>query len=298
VNGVGWLETDAHYSGYTDARAAALYDDLHRRAATLPGVQAATVIAGPPMQSKRSADCDRGWRAGGECQRHLAGAASSTSCRSPILFGARIDRARSEGESAGCSWITESMARKYFGGINAVGRRFRVDQSATWMEVVGVVRDTGTNDPSGDLTDPHPEAFFRAIDQAEGPGSGMRKRAIAARTSGGRVRPRPRPAARTAGDFDPTLPVFSAMTMGQQIEAGLAAPRGVAMSVGALGALGIAACRRRALCGDRVRGLAAREGDRHPHGPWCTQRGRRARRGARRLGGSWVPAPGSDCCSP
>ena len=43
----------------------------------------------------------------------------------------------------------------------------------------------------------------------------------------------------TLAFMDPSLPLFSSMTMAQQIEQSLAAPRAVALSLGALGTLGL-----------------------------------------------------------
>ena len=233
VNGVAWLETDVSYSGYTPDRAAVAYDELRRRVAALPGVAAAALTQGPPMENgtatiiiEDSGSGDRKVQAGSM----WAGPGFFDVMRIPVLSGRALD-ARDRKDSPSVAVITESMARHYFGDVNALGRRFRIDQRADWIEVVGVVRDTGGAD--------QPEVFFHSVEQADAPG---------VLAGGGRT-----VVARTAGDasmlvrdlqrellaIDPSLPVFSAITMTQLIEQKLAGPNAVALSLGVLGALGL-----------------------------------------------------------
>jgi predicted lysophospholipase L1 biosynthesis ABC-type transport system permease subunit len=123
------------------------------------------------------------------------------------------------------------MARRHFGDINAVGRRFRIDQVPEWIEVVGVVRDTGGSD--------QPEVFFHSIEQADVPGVvASDGRTVAARTSGD-ASALVRELQRELLAIDPSLPVFSARTMAQRREQELAGPNAVALSLGVLGGLGL-----------------------------------------------------------
>src|SRR6185369_3168308 len=72
----------------------------------------------------------------------------------PIVYGRAIDE-RDRANTPRVAVISESMARHYFGVANAVGRRFRIGSEADlWIEVIGVVRDTGTGSLMGDLVDP------------------------------------------------------------------------------------------------------------------------------------------------
>jgi hypothetical protein len=158
----------------------------------------------------------------------------------PIIFGRAID-ARDRRDTPRVAVITESMARRQFGGPNAVGRRFRVDwqgQVPQWIEVVGVVRDTGSADLTSELTDQEPQIFFYSVEQPVGPDLLGGGRTIVARTSGdalGLVRD----LQRELLAIDPSLPVLSAMTMAERLEDSLEGPRAVAMSLGALGVLGL-----------------------------------------------------------
>jgi predicted permease len=235
VNGVAWLETDARYAGYTGDRATAVYDELRRRVAALPGVAAVTLIQGEPMDDGTLPlvidDAGSGER--------LVNAASMWAApgffdvmRIPILFGRAIDARDRQGTPL-VAVITESMARHHFGVVNAVGRRFHIDQQADSIEVIGIVRDTGTSDRGGDLVDPHPEAFFRSVEQAK-----RLPHTVLARTSGDALT-LVRDLQRVLLTIDPSLPALSVTTMEQRLETSLAAPRAVAVSLGVLGALGL-----------------------------------------------------------
>ena len=59
------------------------------------------------------------------------------------------------------------MARQYFGAVDAVGRRFRLENDpSSWTEVIGVVRDTGTGDFVDDVLDPISPPFYITYTQS------------------------------------------------------------------------------------------------------------------------------------
>jgi hypothetical protein len=126
------------------------------------------------------------------------------------------------------------MARQYFGGVNAVGRRFRLENDPnSWTEVIGVVRDTGTGDFTDDVLDPIAPPFYMSHTQ-----SGRPPTTVLARSSGdaaGLVAAMQR----ELRAVDVTLPVMTAMTMAQSLEGSQAAPRAVATLLGVLGGLGL-----------------------------------------------------------
>ena len=247
VEGVAWLETDARYSGYTQERTSAVYDELRRRVGALAGVQAVTLTQDPPMTNNTVAVVIEGDGAGDRVV--MAGSRQAAPgffdvMRIPILVGRAID-ARDRPGSPLVAVITESMARTYFGGLNAVGRRFRLDQKMPvmssvpttiggreWFEVIGVAPDTG-----GDVADPERQAFYYAVEQAPLP-LGRGGTVIIARTSGDAFA-LVRDLQRELLAIDPSLPVFTAMTMKQRVEQGQEGPYAVALSLGALGALGL-----------------------------------------------------------
>lgn len=153
--------------------------------------------------------------------------------RIPILFGRSIDE-RDRRDTPRVAVISESMARQYFGAVDAVGRRFRLEQDVDdWFEVVGVARDTGTANLQSNLLDPAPRLFYRSFTQAD-----ARPDAVIARTSFD--------AAALVGAIErelravnAALPVVAAKTMTQYLDESLLAATTIATLVGSLGALGL-----------------------------------------------------------
>ena len=278
VDGVAMLETDARYAGYSGVRAATLYEELRRRVAATPGVQSATLTRGQPMNVTGLPYVVEGAAAasaaaivgGGQI---WAGPGFFETLRIPILFGRAIDERDREGAPL-AAVISETMARQYFGGVNAVGRRFRIDQDPNWIEVVGIARDTGTADLGDDLLDPTPQLVYRSPAQS-GLTAKHRGRADVARR--GRSRRVDAAGAACAG-------LRAAGVCGRDDGA---APREIADgSTGGCGVPGRARRRRpvaggnRPLRRDRVRRLSAIARDRHPHGARRAKPAGRVERGA------------------
>jgi ABC-type antimicrobial peptide transport system permease subunit len=231
------LETDLRFAGYTETRASAVYDELQRRIAAIPGVESAALLRGLPMQVNtvsvvvdKAADAAE---AAVEAGSLSAGPGFFETLRIPLLYG-RVFDARDRADTPRVAVITERMAREHFGAVNAVGRRFRLDHDpGSWTEVIGVVRDTGTGDFADDVLDPIAPPFYSSYLQ-----SGVMPTTIIARTS--------RDAAglvaslqRELRAVDVTLPVMTAKTMAQHLEESQAEPRAVATLLGVLGGLGL-----------------------------------------------------------
>ena len=148
--------------------------------------------------------------------------------RIAVLYGRAFDR-RDRPETARAAVINETMAREYFGAVNAVGRRFRLDSGPdSWMEVIEIVRDTGT-----DLLDPVPHVFYLSFTQ-----SGALPTAIVARSSQN-AETLLTAMQRELRSVAATLPIVTAKTMAQDRQDALNGPRVVAASLTALGGLGV-----------------------------------------------------------
>ena len=237
VNGVAMLETDLRFAGYSDSAAHTLYDDLLRRIAAISGVESAALLRGLPMQSNGvsvvvdHATGDQGSEVGAAMID--AGPGFFETLRIPLLYG-RVFDARDNAGVPRVSVITDRMARQYFGAVNAVGRRFRLQNDPnSWMEVIGVVRDTGTGRFDDDVLDPISPPFFRSYAQL-----GVTPTTVIARTA--------RDAAslvaamqRELRAIDVGLPVMTAKTMAQDLEASQAAPKLAATLLAGLGGLGL-----------------------------------------------------------
>ena len=237
VDGVAMLETDARFAGYSESAAKTMYDDLLRRVQAIPGVEAATLLRGLPMASTgMSIVADSATAQPGsavETAMLEAGPGFFETLRIPLLYGRTFD-ARDRADTPRVAVITEAMARKYFGTVDASGRRFRLQNDPnSWTEVIGVVRDTGTGDFEDDILDPIRPVYYRSHTQ-----SGTQATTLLARTS--------RDASsllaamqRELRAVDITLPVITAKTMAQARTESETVPAAVATFLAILAGLGL-----------------------------------------------------------
>ena len=237
VNGVAMLETDLRFAGYSDTAARALYDNLLRRIQAIPGVESAALLRGLPMDVNGvPIVLDRATgEKGSEVNAIVieAGPGFFDTLRIALLYG-RVFDARDGADTPRVAVITDRMARQYFGEINAVGRRFRsANDSNSWAEVIGVVRDTGTGDFDDDVIDPIAPPFYRSYTQ-----SGTLPTTIIARTSGDAAT-LVAAMQRELRALDVTLPVVTASTMAQRLDQSQAPAKAVATFLGVLGGLGL-----------------------------------------------------------
>ena len=236
VDGVAMLETDLRFAGYSENDARRLYDDLRRRIEAIPGVQSAALLRGLPMEPTGVSIVVDGavgqTQSGLEAARIAAGPGFFDALRIPLLYG-RVFDARDRADTPRVAVITDRMARQYFGAVDAVGRRFRMQNDPnSWTEVIGVVRDTGTGDLDDDVLDPVGPLFYNSYTQERAPTT------VIARTSGDAA-PLVAAMQRELRAVDVTLPVVTAQTMAQKLENAQAAPKGIATLFGALGGLGL-----------------------------------------------------------
>ncbi len=245
VDGVAMVETDARYADGSSAAVGPMLDEMRRRVGAIPGVQAAVIARGLPMQLAGApviveGDAPMGGRAvaARSAASIWAGPGFFDALRIPILVGRALDE-RDTADAPRRAVISEAMARQYFGGdaASAVGRRFRIERDAdpdAWIEVVGVARDAGTADLQGDIVSPIPQVFYRPFEQWHLPPT-----TVIARTSldaEGLVVAMQR----ELRAVNPALPVLSAKTMAQYLDESLAGSKAMATLIGGLGALGLA----------------------------------------------------------
>ena len=237
VNGVAMLETDLRFAGYSETAARTVHDNLLRRIQAIPGVESAALLRGLPMEVNGvpivvdRATAEQGSEV--EAAMIEAGPGFFDALRIPLLYG-RVFDARDRADTPRVAVITDKMARQYFGAVNAVGRRFRLQNDPnSWTEVIGVVRDTGTGDFDDDVLDPIAPPYYRSYTQ-----SGEPPRTIIARTSGDAAA-LVAAMQRELRTLDVTLPVVTASTMAYKLEQSQAAPKAVATFLGVLGGLGL-----------------------------------------------------------
>jgi ABC-type antimicrobial peptide transport system permease subunit len=232
------IETDTRYAGYSDSQAKNVYEQLRAKIATIQGVQSVTMIGGDPMSSSsegisvvvegRASEDGHGRGAGSI----WAGPGFFDVLQIPIVYGRAIDE-RDRANTPRVAVIGESMARHYFGVVNAVGRRFRLGSDAdVWIEVIGVARDTGTGSLMGDLVDPTTYLFFRSIEQWD-----QLPTTIVARTSLDATA-LVNTMQHDVREVNANLPILSAKTMKQHLDNSVAAAQGATALLGILGAVG------------------------------------------------------------
>jgi predicted permease len=237
VGGVAMLETDLRFAGYAENRARTLYDELLRRINAIPGVESAALLRGLPMDANGVlivADSATG-ETGSEVEAAMidAGPGFFDTLRIPLLYG-RVFDARDRADTPRVAVITDRMARQYFGALDAVGRRFRLQNDpSSWTQVIGVVRDPGTGDFDDDILDPIAPPYYRSYTQ-----SGAPPTTVIARTSGDATS-LVAAMQRELRAVDVALPVLTAQTMAQKLEVSQAAPKAIAASLGVLGGLGL-----------------------------------------------------------
>jgi ABC-type antimicrobial peptide transport system permease subunit len=227
------LETDVRFAGYSAAAAANVYDELLRRIAAVPGVQSAALLNGLPMRPAGTPIVVEGaandTRVPGGASMIWAGPGFFDTLRIPLLHG-RVFDARDRESTPTVAVITETMARRYFNAVDAVGRRFRSGDNPNWMEVIGVVRDTASAD---NVLGRPSYQFFRSYTQ-----SGLAPTTVIARTAGD-ASALVAAMQRELRAVDVTLPVMTAQTMARDLERSQTAPAAVATFLGALGGLGL-----------------------------------------------------------
>src|SRR5262245_13359594 len=232
VDGVAMLTTDARYAGHTAVSATGVYEELRRRVESVPGVQSLALTSGEPMVTngqpivvEQQTTDSSGIASAGSI---WAGPGFFETLQIPIRFGRSLDE-RDRAGTPLVAVISETMARQRFGDLNAVGRRFRLDQDSRWIQVVGIAGDTRTSD----LGDPSRVVFYRAPAQWGRPSA-----TVFARTSLD-ASSLVASMQRELRGVDATLPVLSAKTMRQHLEDSLVVPNAVSPSLGILAVLGM-----------------------------------------------------------
>ena len=237
VDGVAMIETDVRFAGYAEHEAWTVCEELLRRITAIPGVESAALLRGLPMSAAAVPIVVDGSatrpEVAADASMISAGPGFFETLRIPIVSG-RVFDARDGVDTPRVAVITETMARRYFGSVNAVGRRFRLAHDpAPWTEVIGVVRDTGTGSFADDVLDPIAPPFYTSYTQ-----SGELPTTVIARTSADAAS-LVAAMRREVRTLNVTLPVMTAMTMAQELKRSEAAPAAIAAGLAVLAGLGL-----------------------------------------------------------
>ncbi|HEY1909430.1 MAG TPA: ABC transporter permease [Vicinamibacterales bacterium] len=141
------LRTSLPNATYANSTAMVLaYTDIERRLRESAGVKAAGAVTGLPLASTRG---DWGVRIEGRPVNGTNGLAADWQVVTPGYFEAigtplrsgRMFTGADRADTLPVIIVNETMARKFWPGENAVGRRMTMGGNTNWITVVGVVED-------------------------------------------------------------------------------------------------------------------------------------------------------------
>ena len=214
---------DVRYSSEKQAR---FYEDLMSRVRSLPGVQSASAVLPLPLSGDRfsiSFQIDGRPVARKDepsADMFVAGTDYFRTMGIPIIKGRDFEQ-RDEQKTTPVISVTESFARQYFPGEDAIGKRIKPgistyeDDKTDMREIIGVVADIRNRALN---TEPKP-AYY--MPQSQVPFTQL----IAVVKSNGDPHALISSINREVSAMDQELPVFSVKTMEEYISASVAAPR-------------------------------------------------------------------------
>jgi predicted permease len=241
VTGVALLATDMRYAGYVGDQALAAHERLRQRIEGLPGVERAILQRGSPTSLIGPFVIERDRASAGSSGNSAeppaaglwwlwAGPGYFDALRIRVLRGRVFDE-RDRLDTPRVAVISADTAVRYFGSLDAVGRRFRLENepsSSSWFEIIGVVKQTTPN-----VVDGTRPLFYRSYLQAVGPPTTVLARtSLDATALVGAMQ-------RELRAMDPRLPVIDALTLEQHMENALFFSKAMSVFLGALGVLGL-----------------------------------------------------------
>jgi len=136
---------DPFLSGHDDNHGREFYRRLIERVRTLPGVQSVTLARRLPLTLSGIAFANvviDGYTPAKDEDMHLnyetVGPDYFRTMRIPLVQGRDFDERDNE-HARGVVIINETMARRYWTGGDALGRRIKLDKS--WLQIVGIAKD-------------------------------------------------------------------------------------------------------------------------------------------------------------
>jgi predicted permease len=236
------MSFDLGLQGYDQAKGEAFLRQLLERVETLPGVAAATVAQGAPLQGTLTRSV---FLEGGDPNDRSMAQVNVVGPRYFETLGVPVVKGRGFGEDDRASStkvvvVNETMARKFWPGADAVGKRFRFFGDDSLSEVVGIARDVKYNalgeDPQPYIYEPITQRYMSGV-------------TLIVRTS---AAPGPllTTVEREVRELDKDLPLVGISTVSQILHGALWAPRmgasllaifgGLALVLAAVGIYGVA----------------------------------------------------------
>jgi len=226
---------DLARQGYDRARGQAFLAGLLKRASTIPGVRAVGLARTVPVQSSgmRTTIESEGYApAPGEtpaADLNIVTPGYLHALGASLVAGRDFD-ARDRADGPAVAIVSESMARKFWPGVSAVGRRIKnLGPPGVGGEVIGVVRDVRTRSLR---REPDPTVYV-PLSQFYMP------RMTILLTTDGDPAALARPLSHAVAELDPSLPLFHLRTLDEKVAASMGQGRLIALLVGAFAGLGL-----------------------------------------------------------
>jgi predicted permease len=223
-------------AGYDEATARSFYQRLLERVSSLSGVQRATLTRRVPLSPygaflKEEVALPDAAPAGEESRRvgyTVVEPGYFATMGTRIVGGRGFTRADGPGAPR-VALVNQTMARRFWGGRNPIGQRFRIPARASDYEVVGVVEDgkyVRVNE------DPAPMMYFAFGQMFAG------EMTLVVRTSGAAQEMAHR-LGQVLQEVDPAVPTLRIVTLDEHLQLATRTTRTAGMVAAVLGALGL-----------------------------------------------------------
>jgi putative ABC transport system permease protein len=168
-DGILTIDVDVRRSGISEAALSQVYAQVMDRVRSVAGVEAAAEVTIVPMSGS-------GWnqtlvidgvKKDGIVNMNRVGVDYFKTMGTPLLAGRNFGPEDRLGATE-TAIINETLARKYFGTLNPIGRTFQIDiakgEASPHYQIVGLVRDTKYQELREEFT---PIAYFAAAQEKE-----------------------------------------------------------------------------------------------------------------------------------
>lgn len=231
------LEIAPPVARYPAGKDVQLHRALEQRFAAIPGVDSASAAAVPYLADSMANETflTEGEKSDPHAKQaeyvNWVGTDFIRTLRIPMIAG-RAFGPQDTATSQKVGLVNEALARKRFGTLNVVGRRFKADKDdSDWITIVGVCRDTRYTQ----LRQPPPPQFFLPYVQQKDAGPMVYE--MRTRGSAAMLAPLLR---RQVKQVDADLPVTDIRTQREQINADMQLERAVAALAVGFGVLAMA----------------------------------------------------------